>query len=125
VETAGELDLPVDRRSVREARTFVANFDGLAGERLADAQLVVSELVTNALQHAGLGPTDLIALTLSHHGSRLRIDVDDAGTFTADSDTYTYPPRSRKSRGRGLRIVQTLAVHWQADNGRVTVWLDL
>jgi serine/threonine-protein kinase RsbW len=124
VGTAVELDLPVDHRSVREARTFVASLDGLAPERLGDAQLVASELVTNAIRHAGLGPTDRILLTVSRHGHRLRIDVHDAGSFTADSDTFTYPARNHH-HGRGLRIVQTLAIRWQAEDGRVTAWLDL
>jgi anti-sigma regulatory factor (Ser/Thr protein kinase) len=125
VETAVELDLPVDHRSVREARQFVATFDGLDSRRLADAKLVVSELVTNALEHAGLGPADLIRLSLSRHGSRLRIDIDDAGTFTADSDTFAYPRRARYRRGHGLRTVQALAIRWQAADGRVTAWLDI
>ena len=119
------LDLPVDHRSVREARQFVATFDGLGLGGLAEAQLVASELVTNALQHGALGPADVIRLRLSRLGSRLRIDVDDAGTFTADSDTFAYPRRGRHHRGQGLRIVQTLAIRWQAVDGRVTAWLDI
>jgi len=126
VETAVELDLPVDHRSVREARQFVASFDGLDRDGVAAAQLVVSELISNALEHAGLGPADLIRLSLSRLGSRLRVDVDDAGTFTADSDSYAYRARGRHHRGgQGLRIVQTLSIRWQADDGRVTAWLDL
>lgn len=117
-----ELALPVDQRSVRTAREAVATIDGLAPERLADIQLVISELVTNAILHAGLAPTDRILFKVSRHGSRLRIDVDDAGTFAAESDTFRYPHPN--NRGRGLRIVQTLAVHWQAADGCVTAWLD-
>lgn len=108
METAFELDLTVDHSSVREARRFVAIFDGAESGRLVDAQLVVSELVTNALEHAALGPADSIRLRLCRLGSRLRIDVDDAGTFTADSDTFAYPRRGRHHRGRGLRVVQAL-----------------
>lgn len=122
METAVELDLPVDHRSVQEARQFVATLDGLDSGSVTHAQLVVSELITNALEHAALGPADVIRLSLSRHGSRLRIDVDDAGTFTADSDTFAYPRRGRHHRG--LRIVQTLAIRWQAADGRVTAWLD-
>ena len=125
METAVELDLPVDHRSVREARQFVANFDGLDSQRLADAQLIVSELVTNALQHARLGPADSIRLSLARLDSRLRIDIDDAGTFSADSATFPYPRASRQRRGRGLRIVQSLTTRWQAADGRVTAWLDV
>jgi anti-sigma regulatory factor (Ser/Thr protein kinase) len=125
VETAVELDLPVDHTSAREARRFIANAAGLAAERLADAQLVASELVTNALLHAGLAPTDRILLALSCHGSRLRIDVQDAGTFTADSETFFHGSRNGDDHGRGLRVVQALTTHWQADTGRVSAWLNV
>jgi anti-sigma regulatory factor (Ser/Thr protein kinase) len=126
VETAVELDLPVDHTSVREARQFVDRFDGLDRDGSATAQLIVSELVSNALKHAGLGHGDLIRVSMSRLGSRLRVDVEDAGTFSADSDTYAYPaPGRRHAGGRGLRIVQTLSVRWQATDGRVTAWLDL
>ena len=125
METAVALDLPVDHRSVQKARQFVATFDGLDSVRLDDAQLVVSELITNALDHAGLGPTDSIRVSLSRLGNRLRIDVDDAGTFAADSDTFRYPRRGLTRRGHGLRMVHALAGRWQAADGRVTAWLDI
>jgi two-component sensor histidine kinase len=125
VETAVELDLPVDQTSVREARDAVERIDELVATSLRDAQLIVCELVSNALTHAGLGPSDLIALTVACHGSRLRIDVDDGGAFTADSETFLYPRRDRVNDGHGLRLVQTLALRWQALDGRVSVWLDI
>jgi len=126
VETAFGLDLPVDHTSVREARRAVESIEALVAQSLlCDAQLIVSELVTNALRHGGLGPTDLIALTVTRQGARVRIDVDDGGWFTADSETFVYPRHDGVIGGRGLRLVQTLAMRWQALNGRVSVWLDI
>ena len=124
METALELDLPVDHTSVREARRAVELIDELALQR-SDAQLIVSELVTNALTHAGLAPTDVITLTVARHGTRLRIDVDDGGSFTADSETFEYASRVGTNGGHGLRLVQRLALRWQALDGRVSVWLDV
>jgi anti-sigma regulatory factor (Ser/Thr protein kinase) len=125
VETAVELDLPVDHTSVREARRFVATIDGLAVQRLADAQLIVSELVTNALLHSGLVAGNRIHVTIVTFHEQLRIDVHDGGTFTADCETFGPSQPGSSSDSRGLRMVQTLATHWQADEGRVTAWLAL
>ena len=121
VETAAELDLPVDDRSVRDARLFVATLDGVTSQHRRDAQLIVSELVTNALLHAGLNSADRILLTISRDRGQLRIDVDDAGTFTADSESFAYARTD--DRHHGLGIVQLLAFRWKAENGRVTAWL--
>jgi anti-sigma regulatory factor (Ser/Thr protein kinase) len=123
VETAAELDLPVDLRSVREARIFIAGLNGLAPQRLADAQLIVSELVTNALLHAGLHAADRIVLRISRHQRRLRIEVDDGGTFTADSESFAYS--RNEDRAHGLRLIQLIALAWTAENGNVTAWLEL
>lgn len=129
METAVELDLPVDHRSVREARLFVAAaneraVDPLAAARLIEAQLIISELVANALLHGGLRPGDWIRVTFARHRAQLRIDVDDGGTFTADCETFAPSQPGSDSDSRGLRIVQALTSHWQADNGRVTAWLN-
>jgi anti-sigma regulatory factor (Ser/Thr protein kinase) len=122
VETAAELDLPVDHTSVRQARIFATEFDAITPERLADVQLVVSELVTNALLHGGLNDAQRIVLSISRDHGRLRIDVDDAGGFTADSESFDYSRTG--GREHGLRIVQRLGLEWRAENGRVTAWLE-
>jgi two-component sensor histidine kinase len=59
--------------------------------------MVVDELVTNALEHAGR----CIGLRISRVGDdRLRVEVDDPDPAT--------PPTT----GRGLQIVESLAVSW-------------
>ncbi|WP_317441508.1 ATP-binding protein [Streptomyces collinus] len=77
----------------------------LAPERRAvqDAQLVVSELVTNAVKHAP-GPCAL-GLELSADGDELRITV---------TDTSVEPPRPRppdpgRVGGHGLNLVNLLS----------------
>lgn len=122
METAAEIHLPASVESVRNARHLVASCD-LARERVADAQLVVSELVTNALLHGGLGPADHISLIISRDDNRLRIDVRDRATFDADSETFAYSKVD--GRLRGLGVVRLLADRWRAESGCVTAWLDL
>jgi anti-sigma regulatory factor (Ser/Thr protein kinase) len=83
------------------------------------AELLVSELVTNALRHAS-GPIELTALLL-----------DDVVTLSV-SDADQPLPRLRKAReadegGRGLQLVATLASRWGARStaqGKI-VWCDL
>jgi anti-sigma regulatory factor (Ser/Thr protein kinase) len=115
------IELPADVAAAGEARSAVARFEGVTGARVGDAQLVASELVTNALLHAGLGPGDAVTLSLWRNGAWLRIEVDDRCGFDGR------PVEERLgtiSGGIGLRIVETLATAWEASGGRVTAWIS-
>lgn len=77
-----------------------------------DASLVVSELVTNGVQHAG---TDL-ELRLEHARSLLQIAVRDRGNLSdrlvnaaQASGRHDTPADTPLERGRGLEIVRTIA----------------
>ncbi|MDH6139491.1 MULTISPECIES: ATP-binding protein [Kitasatospora] len=92
---------------------------GLA--ELADtAELLASELVTNALLHTGTGARLAAAVTSEN---RLRIEVSDGGTGlprprAADADA---------TGGRGLLLVDALADDWGVRlraSGKVT-WFEL
>jgi anti-sigma regulatory factor (Ser/Thr protein kinase) len=114
------IELPVDRAAPATARRAVARFDGLSATRVGDAQLVASELVTNALLHAGLSRDDTITLGLWRDGSWLRIEVDDHGGYDGR------PAKGRlggEAGGMGLRIVGTIATAWEASEGCVTTWI--
>ncbi|MGV9341123.1 ATP-binding protein [Streptomyces sp. NPDC003688] len=67
-----------------------------------DAQLVVSELVTNAFKHAA-GPFALL-LELSPDGSTLRIGVTDG----SPDPPRPQPPDPGRIGGHGLRLVTLL-----------------
>ncbi|MET9483106.1 SpoIIE family protein phosphatase [Streptomyces sp. NPDC006638] len=113
-------DLRRDPTTVAEARSYAA--DRLASwglEHLADTvQLIVSELVTNALRH-GAGP---VRLRLIRHSS-LVCEVSDADNST---------PRLRRPRalgegGWGLLVVSSLADRWGSrltPDGKI-VWAEL
>lgn len=78
-----------------------------------DAELLVSELVTNALLHAGTG----IALTLAVADGALEVGVADrspeipAPRIAGDSGTTTAVDW-RSEGGRGLRLVELIADEW-------------
>jgi hypothetical protein len=74
--------------------------DGVAFE----AQLVVSELVTNAMRHGG----GVVQLRLLGHGPELACVVTDhsqAPPMTASPDVFA-------EFGRGLRLVEALSTTW-------------
>src|SRR4051794_4965954 len=95
--TALEHVVGRDGDSVRRARQFAAESLPDADESLLDdVELVVSELVTNALLHG----TSPILLRLSTSGARVRVEVEDGGRdlplrMRDDTDAMT---------GRGLAL---------------------
>jgi two-component sensor histidine kinase len=108
---SAKFQLAADKLAVREARLRVRDFGDLPRQTVADAELVVSELVANSLVHARLGSSAAVDLTLSRDDEHLTIEVDDHGSFSGR-------PRSR--RGMGLRVLDALCVDWRALDGRVT-----
>src|SRR5512133_2035803 len=65
--------------SVATARRAFAQIDGLPEHREEDLALVISELVTNAIRHAGLGSDDEIEITADFRGAGVHVTVRDGG----------------------------------------------
>jgi anti-sigma regulatory factor (Ser/Thr protein kinase) len=116
--------LPFDASAPRLARQFVTQTThSLPGEVRADASLLASELVTNAIRY---GRPDLqIRIQIDHR--RLHVEVHDGG----DPMPHWIAPGSSSShpRGRGLVIVDHLSTAWgAADAGSAagkSVWFEL
>ena len=102
--------------------------DGLAdllpAEKLEDVRLVVSELVTNSILHAGLSTKDQISLTVKVSAGSVRGRVCDPGSgFEVPSEPS---PRSDMSGGWGLPIVETISDRWGVKrNRRACVWFEI
>ncbi|MFD5117235.1 ATP-binding protein [Streptomyces sp. NPDC058391] len=84
------------------------------GPLAEDVRLVVSELVTNAIEH-GQGT---VRLRVRHTGSQLRIEVTDdnpapAQLCAAEDDDVC---------GRGLFLVAVLSWNWGVSNNGKTTW---
>jgi anti-sigma regulatory factor (Ser/Thr protein kinase) len=89
--------------------------------RLKDAQLLVSELVTNAVRY---GQDDL-SMRVTASPETLRVEVLDAGPkFELD---VLAGPSTERAGGWGLRIVELLAHRWGVDGhgDRVRVWFEI
>jgi anti-sigma regulatory factor (Ser/Thr protein kinase) len=116
--------LPARPVSVRAARDLVTQGCRTWHQPhlLHDALLIVSELATNAVQHAR---TDFI-VTVAHGDNRLHVAVrDGASEFPRPSGpVFTGPQASLDERGRGLRLVHRLAAAWGAmpARGGKVVW---
>jgi anti-sigma regulatory factor (Ser/Thr protein kinase) len=113
--------LPHARTAPRIARARLGGFDhGLPPDRLSDAELLLSELVSNAVKYGGEGD---ISLIFERGGGRFRTEVVDEGdgfmTVLRDrSDVYT-------PGGWGLPLVQSLSDRWGAHEGSTHVWFEL
>jgi anti-sigma regulatory factor (Ser/Thr protein kinase) len=125
-----ETQLPVSDRAPARARAAIEDvlLDALSGERVQDGQLLVSELVTNSLLHAGLSSVDSITLVVTVDDRRVRIAVADAGSGfepRPDPETLRWPFDSWES-GRGLSLVELLADRWGTVRaGRSEVWFEI
>ena len=117
--TAVEIDpqliafmLPSIPESARIARFHVRAALGFhdLGHLADDAEIITSELVTNAVQHADCDVTETIGVTLA----RTR-DQDSVIVVVSDSSPHgpvLRSPSADSEPGRGLQIVASLSVHW-------------
>jgi PAS domain S-box-containing protein len=114
---------PAVTASVGQARRFL--IDALPPQCLVGADgvvLMLSELATNAVQHAST-PFD-VTLAVAPDGMSVRVAVSDgAGGYPAPQE-----PNAEAPCGRGLHIVCTLADTWgiemRRDQPGKTVWFD-
>jgi anti-sigma regulatory factor (Ser/Thr protein kinase) len=114
------LSLTRKPQAVRAARgALVALGGGFSSRRLHDASLCLSELVSNAIQHAGASGD--VRLTLALEGGRLRVEVTDPGRGFDPG-----PSKKGDEGGWGLLIVDRLADDWGVEIGKHTVvWFEM
>lgn len=98
--------------------------DLLPPEKLEDTRLVVSELVTNSVLHAGLSPDDRIGVVVTASNGSVRGEVYDPGRgFDVPSEPR---PRPGLNGGWGLPIVERVSDRWGVEqDGVVRVWFEL
>jgi anti-sigma regulatory factor (Ser/Thr protein kinase) len=120
-----QLELPRDLESAARARHSVDELE-LPEDLAGDVRLLVSELVTNSLRHAALGPDDEISLTIDIRAAAVRVEVVDRGPHFSFEGRADDP---ETVEGWGLYLVATLADRWginRSDDGAGNcVWFEL
>ena len=96
----------------------------LSPEKLDNVRLVVSELVTNSVRHAGLSPDQQISLTVLISDGSVHGRVCDPGPgFEKPPEPR---PRTDLSGGWGLPIVERISDRWGVErNGCACVWFEI
>jgi serine/threonine-protein kinase RsbW len=124
VVARSELTLPPSLAAVAPARAAVRLLgDDVPSDVLADAELVVCELVTNSVRHGALTTDGFVRVRLVVWPDLLHVEVEDSGT------TGKFTPRPAGFDGEGgfgLRIVAAVARRWDIlqDHG-TRVWVEL
>ena len=112
------LRVPFAASSVAVARQKLRSWlaeAGTATEVIDDARIVISELVANSVRHARPLPAGDILVTWQVESRGLEIAVTDGGSGTRPR---TVQAASSALAGRGMAIVESLAVTWWADQTR-------
>jgi anti-sigma regulatory factor (Ser/Thr protein kinase) len=109
--------------SVALARDAVADCAAVPSAVLDDLMLVVSELVTNAVRHAGLAREDMVLLALTFLGESVRVEVTDRGPGFDRARAQAAAPS--EDGGWGLNIVTRLSQAWGVVPATGMVWANI
>ena len=105
VDPSRSRDFPPQAASVARARAFVVqSLVGRPTELVDKAELLVSELATNAVRHTGTEFTVRVVLT----ADRVRVEVTDRGEGQPTRRT----PQPLEPSGRGIQIVEAMSDEW-------------
>jgi anti-sigma regulatory factor (Ser/Thr protein kinase) len=125
-ETGSELSVRFERGAAAASaarNALMALEPKLDPGMLEDIRLLVSELVTNAIRHAGSPSGGEVGVDVSILHERVRVEVADPGPG--------FEPQPRDSAmtkpgGWGLYLVDRLADRWGVTRNRVNrVWFEL
>ena len=118
-----DLCLAPDVRAPEAARRSLEALRPSLDEGVVDeAILLVSELVTNSVRHAQLGPEDTICVRVLTKPTVLRVEVADAGPGF-DPGSVGDPD---EEGGWGLWLLDRVATRWGTARGDdARVWFEL
>lgn len=113
------LDLLAVPKAVPEVRRAVREH---LGALCPEAELCVSELLTNVIVHLGEGTPVSVRLTHERGHTRLEVTDPDPHSWLIVRRATTYD-----ETGRGLLLLDAVALRWGVEQtpGGKTVWCDL
>jgi anti-sigma regulatory factor (Ser/Thr protein kinase) len=121
-----EVALPKGSRAPGAARMVIAHcLTGLVSDRiLPDAELLVSEVVTNCIRHGELGDGDTVVVRVYLAAETVRLEIENPGT--AGVVAASRPDRGFRRDGFGLELVDRVAASWGVRRTTGTsVWFEM
>jgi anti-sigma regulatory factor (Ser/Thr protein kinase) len=119
------LMLTEGSRAAAAARQALRNGNGMVPATIRDdVLLLVSELVTNAVRHAGAGPEHPLHVQLLRGPRWVVVAVADQGPGFAWQPS---PPAGNESGGWGLFLVDQIADQWgvECTTSGTRVWFEM
>ena len=108
--------------AVPAARHAVSQMAELDGPTRQVVELLVSELVTNAVRHGASDPHESILVRAGRIDGCVRVEVCDEG---AGFEPRPDPRDALEPGGNGLLLVESLASRWGVTPGQPTcVWFE-
>jgi anti-sigma regulatory factor (Ser/Thr protein kinase) len=117
------LELPATLQAAARARAAVrqaAEDCDVGPDDRWRAEMIVTELVSNAVRHGPGGPLEL---TIHAGGSGLRGEVADPGPGIQHNELVRR--RATEEGGRGLFLVDALSDSWGLSRSRSRVWFEV
>jgi anti-sigma regulatory factor (Ser/Thr protein kinase) len=102
--------------------------DTLAPSTLDDARLLLTELLTNAIQHAHLERDERISVSVRREPTALLVEVADPGDGLPDGSSLAASRRPGSGSGWGLVLLDRLADEWGIEalpDGGTLAWFRL
>lgn len=120
-----EFKLYADRRAPGRARRTLRSISPEIPEQSDLVELLVTEIVTNAVLHAGITEEEPVSLALRVTPNLVRVEVTDSGPGFDRKDVHA-PPLLATGQ-RGLLLLDELSDRWgvERNNGTNVVWFEL
>ena len=100
--------------------------DTMPEPTMHDLHLLTTELVTNAVLHAGAGASDAIELRVANGADAMRVSVTDPGH--GEETPHVEEPDPEVPGGMGLYLVEQISSRWGVErlgSGSKRVWFEL
>jgi PAS domain S-box-containing protein len=123
---ASQFNVGGGPEAIARARAALTEFlgDAVTSERLYDLQLLVSEVVTNAVRHGGARQGEHVDFRVALTGDQVRLEVRDPGPgFDALTPSL---PHTDRGGGYGLYLVDLYSNKWGVSGAEGTcVWFEV